>query len=221
MSLSLAEELLLLALKDEKGTVVLAASAALPYGLAGAVLMDLILQKKIRLDGKRVAAADGMGPKDSILLACWQLIQEKEKPRTIRHWIDKFGRTGKIRNRCLERLVSEEILRLERRKVLLIFPGRRFPTADPRPETEARKRLRRAVLEGKPADNRTMMLLSLVRACDLIGEVFPGPEKKDARKKIKAMVSDEAIGNAVAAEIEEILTAVIIASTVSSVAASS
>ena len=221
MNLSLAEELLLLALKDEKGTAVFSASTALPFGLAGAVLMDLTLRKKIRLDGKRVVAVDGMGPGDPILQPCWQLIQEKEKPRTIRHWIDKFSRTGKIRNRCLERLVQEEILRLERRRVLLIFPGRRFPTADPRPETEARKRLRRVVLEDKPADDRTMMLLSLVRACDLIREVFPGPEKKEARKKIKAMAINEAIGNAVAAEIEGAIVALIAASTVSSVAASS
>ncbi len=40
-NLNLAEELLLLALNEEKGTVVFAASTALPYGLAGALLIEL------------------------------------------------------------------------------------------------------------------------------------------------------------------------------------
>lgn len=44
----LAEELMLLALNDEKGYVLFAASSALPYGLMGAVLMELVLQGKLR-----------------------------------------------------------------------------------------------------------------------------------------------------------------------------
>lgn len=221
MGLSLAEELLLLALKDEKGSFVLAASSALPFGLAGAVLMELTRQKKIRLDGNRVAAVSGTGPRDSILSGCWQVIQEKDKPRTIRRWIERFGRSNRIRNLYLERLVEKEILRLERRKILLIFPGRRFPTVDIRPEAEARQRLRRAIMEDKPADARTMMLLSLVRACDLVGEVFPGRDKRAARKKIRELVKSEAIGDAVAAEIQGAVAAVIVAATTASVAASS
>ena len=45
--LNLMEELLLLALDDEKGKIIFSSSSALPYGLRGALLFELALVKKI------------------------------------------------------------------------------------------------------------------------------------------------------------------------------
>jgi len=45
--LNLMEELLLLALDDEKGKIIFSSSSALPYGLRGALLLELALVKKI------------------------------------------------------------------------------------------------------------------------------------------------------------------------------
>jgi|GEM_PF-4255314 len=45
--LNLAEELLLLALQDEKGTVLASAAGSLSYGLAGALLMELALRSRL------------------------------------------------------------------------------------------------------------------------------------------------------------------------------
>ena len=67
MELSLAEELLLIALKDKKGTVHLSASGGLTFGIAGAVLMDLYLDGRIKREGKRVIAAAGPASKDPVL----------------------------------------------------------------------------------------------------------------------------------------------------------
>ena len=67
MRLSLAEELLLLSLRDDKGTVVNSASMGLPFGLAGAVLMELALQEKIRIEGKKLVAAPAGEIGDAIL----------------------------------------------------------------------------------------------------------------------------------------------------------
>jgi len=221
MPLCLAEELLLLALKDEKGTVLMSVASALQFGLAGAVLMDLYLQEKIEIQEKRLVPKAGSGPKDPILSACWQVLQEKEKPKSIRYWIEKFGRNGKLRKSFLDQLVQKNILCREKRKILFVFPGSRYPMVDARPETEERVRVRRAVLEDKPAEPRTRMLISLIRACDLIGEVFPGPERKDAKRKIKAMVKNEAFGHAVSDEIAAVIAACIAASVAASCAASS
>ncbi len=221
MKLSLGEELLLLALKDDKGTMIQAASSALPFGLAGAVLMELSLQKKIEIQGKRLVVTGATGPKDPLLNEYWQTIRDKEKPKAIRTWIEKFGGNNKLRNRYLEQLIQKNILTRERKKILLVFPGNRFPTTDPRPETEERDRLRRTVLEDESPDARTFMLISLIRACDLIKEVFPGPERKEAKKKIAALVKNEAFGKAITEEITAIIAACVIASTAASIAASS
>ena len=45
--LSLSEELLLLAVHDEKGSVILSTTALLPYGIASTILLDLKYHKKI------------------------------------------------------------------------------------------------------------------------------------------------------------------------------
>ncbi len=55
--LNLAEELLLLAMHEEKGTVLLRAATALPYGLAGALVIELVEAGLLRLDGKNLVAA--------------------------------------------------------------------------------------------------------------------------------------------------------------------
>jgi len=221
MELSLAEELLLLALKDDKGTILLSASTGLPFGLAGAALMELFLQKKVEVCDKRLAVTGFAGPKDPILNEIWQAVREKEKPKAIRFWVEKYGRTSKLRNRYLDLLIQKNILTRERKKILFVIPSSRYPTTDPRPETEERARLRRTVLEDKPADSRTVMLLSLIQACELVGEVFPRTEKKEARKKIKEMVKNEVFGHVVAQEISAIVAACIVASTTAACLASS
>ena len=52
--LSLSEKLLLLGLHDEKGHVVMSASVALPYGLVGALLLELYLAKRIDFVEKNI-----------------------------------------------------------------------------------------------------------------------------------------------------------------------
>ena len=54
-TLTLADELLLLALDDTKGSVHSAASLALDYGLVGAVLTELTLNNRLTMNGNSAA----------------------------------------------------------------------------------------------------------------------------------------------------------------------
>jgi hypothetical protein len=57
---TLAEELLLLAMEDGKSTVLSSAAATVPYALAGAILAELILHDKIQPDqNQRLSVEDG------------------------------------------------------------------------------------------------------------------------------------------------------------------
>ena len=49
--LMLPEHLLLLALRDDKGSVVQSSAMALPYGLAGALVMELSMRHRVSLSG--------------------------------------------------------------------------------------------------------------------------------------------------------------------------
>lgn len=45
--LLLAEQLMLLALHDEKDSIIFSASTALPFGLTGAIILDLFFRGKV------------------------------------------------------------------------------------------------------------------------------------------------------------------------------
>jgi Golgi phosphoprotein 3 len=212
MKLSLAEELLLLALNEEKGTVLMTASVGLPYGLAGALLIDLSEAGLVRLEGKEVLAAPTGAARDELLDEALGAIRASRRTRTLGHWVNKIGRSGgKIKKRLLDRLVSKGILKQEEHRLLLVFPTMRYPEANPMPEYGIRERVRAAIRGFTPPDARTAALISLVYACDLTGVVFEKGERREARKRAKAISQSQPVGSAVAHAVEAIKAAVIIA----------
>jgi Golgi phosphoprotein 3 len=72
------------------------------------------------------------------------------------------------------------------------------------------------VLGGEAPDAHAAMLLSLVRACDLLGWVFTRDELKTARRQVETLTRGEVVGEAVQVVIETIeaaTTAAILAAT--------
>ena len=75
--LNLMEELLLLALDDKKGKVLLSSSTELPYALRGAVLLELVNAKKIDIVNKKVVLIDSTMTGNPILNNALELIKNK------------------------------------------------------------------------------------------------------------------------------------------------
>ena len=210
--LTLAEELLLLALNEEKGTVVMAGSMGLSYGLAGALLIDLIASGLVRLEGKDLVASPSGSARDELLDEALGAIRASKRTRTLGHWVNKIGRSGgKTKKRLLDRLASKGILKQEEHRLLLVFPTMRYPEANPMPEYGIRERVRAAIRGFPPPDARTAALISLVHACDLTGVIFEKGERREAKKRAKAISQSQPVGSAVAHAVEAIKAAVIIA----------
>ena len=93
-NLNLAEEFLLLALNEEKGTVVFAASMALPYGLAGALLIELAEAGLVRIEGKKLVPAPRGSARDGLLDGVLGTVRASSKTRSLEHWVGKVGRSG-------------------------------------------------------------------------------------------------------------------------------
>jgi hypothetical protein len=212
--LSLAEELMLLALKDEKGSVIMSASTALPYGLAGALLLDLFFRQKITFNGKTVEVVDPAPTGDTLLDETLTLISGTEKHKTAKYWVQKIERKiKKLRDRIADQLVQKEILKPEEHRLLWVFQYQRYPTVNISPEMEIRQRIRNIVLLNHPPDDKDRALISLVKACSLVNEIFSGEERRQAKKRIKEITEEEKIGKAVSyvvAEITAAVTAVVI-----------
>jgi Golgi phosphoprotein 3 len=219
--LTIGEQLLLLALHDEKGTVVFSASTALPYGLAGATLLDLYFSNRIAIRQRQVHVIDDAPTGDEILDEVLQLIQGSGKTRDLKHWISRINdRVKDLKGRLADNLVYKEILEQEEHRLLRMFRQSRFPTRDATPEYETRDGIRNIVLWGQEPGDREVALIGLVKACDLVNEIFAKGERKVAKRRIKELTEGEEVGKAVAAVVAE-MTAAIVAIIVASSAATS
>jgi Golgi phosphoprotein 3 len=211
--LSLAEELLLLALNDEKGTVLMTGSIGLPYGLAGALLVELIDAGLLRIDGKALVAAPAGSARDEVLDGVLAQVRSAKRNRNLTSWVGRIGRSGrKIKAKIADRLVAKGILQKEEHRLLLIFSTTRFPQVNPLPEYGVRERIRTALRGMTPPDGRTAALISLVHACDLVGMLFDKGERREAKKKAKEISASQPVGSAVARTVQAVRAAVIAAS---------
>lgn len=210
--LNLAEELLLLAMNEEKGTVLMRASTALPYGLSGALLIELVEAGLLRLDGKKLIVTPTGSARDELLEEILAKIRSSKRTHTLKHWVGRIGRSGgKIKKKLLTRLVEKRILQREEHHLLWIFTTQHYPEADSRPEFEIRKRIRSGILRGSSRDERSAALISLAYACDLIGLIFEKGERREAKKSAKAISKSQPVGSAVADTVAAIKAAAVIA----------
>ncbi|HET9017056.1 MAG TPA: GPP34 family phosphoprotein [Thermomicrobiaceae bacterium] len=205
---TLAEDLLLLGLDDESGAVSWQHATALPYGLGGALLMDLTLLGRLGTAGGLVTVVDPSPTGDTVLDAALAMIRAASRPRDATHWVRALGERAGLREELARRLVARGILREEERSFLRVFHSERFPTGDPDPELALRGRIREVTLAGVPSDDRTLMLISLVNACGLTDVLFTRDERGAAKRTIKALVEGEQFGKAVGKAVAAVVAAV-------------
>lgn len=194
--LDLAEELLLLALEDESGRIKQATAASLPFGLAGAMLMDLTLRERLGMEDDRVVVLDASPTEDEVLDSALREISASAKPRNAWHWVSKLG-SWRPKDRVTEQLLERGILKRQEDMVLWIFPYIRHLPEDATVERELRDSLQDVVLNGHAPDARSAALLSLIKSCNLVDDVFGRADRKRARDRLDEISERELIDNAV------------------------
>lgn len=195
MNLYIYEKLMLLAIDDYKGTVFFSASHALPYAISGALIYDLIQEGFIQFEADLIKITNfDKQIDDEILKETYNLIKE-EAPQKISFWIQKlYVKIDNIKQRIIDKLVKEDILKEEQGRFLWIIPVHRFPTKNPQPELNLRLALRSCVLDGKQGSPCDIALLSLVYSCNLMEEIFSEEEYEFAEKNTKNMIESDEVG---------------------------
>ena len=219
--LSLKEELLLLALHDEKGKVLSSSSAALPYGLTGAILLELAMVGKIDVDAKKLSVIKTTLTGDRVLDRASQIMSETSKQRSVKHWVRKLNSQMKrLKNDLIRQLVMKGVLAETEGKLLWVIPTKRYPARNAEPENKVRERIKRIILNEELPDERSTLLISLIKACNLVNEVFAKDERKVAKKRIKAMAEGEKVGKAIADTVNEAVMVAVLGAVTASMAAS-
>ena len=222
--LPLHEAALLLALRDQEGTIV--AGTSYHYALGGAIVAELLLQERVAVekDGKReylgVVRSARVG--DPILDECLTMIGEAARPKLVQSWVVKFAGIKRLKHRVAEGLCKKGILRADEDRVLGIFNRKVYPEADARPEKQLIDQIRVAVLsDSNSLDPRTVVLISLAHHSGLLRSALTRQEIKARKARLAQIEAGDAVGKAVKGAIDAMNAALMTACIIPAICATS
>jgi hypothetical protein len=185
-SISLAEELLLLAYDDQTGKAT-GSRIGLDLGMAAAVMIDLALAGRVAyVDGylKVINPAPVADPiADAVLTKA-----ATDEPHTPAQWIQRLRH--RLRIRVLEDLVARGVVRDVDETQMEYIHVHRYPTTDPAVEAEVRKRLAEALISEQAPDERTAALATLLIATRMEPALrLPPEEAAHAHERLERIAS--------------------------------
>jgi hypothetical protein len=204
--LALFEEMFLLCIHEDKGTILASKEDDLGFALGGALLAELALIGKTGLkDNQRLEVLNPTPPEDDILAEAMETIRSEEKEHKISYWINEFSqKPEKLSKRLAKRLAQAGVVNHEDDHFQWLIPTPGSPDQNASAKFLLKNRIRDIVLASAQAEMREIALLSLVRASGLIDFIFVKDERKLADRRIHELVVAEALKNPAMQTIEAI-----------------
>ena len=222
-TLYLHEQLMLLALGDEKGTIVSGSMYA--QGVGGAILAELVLRNRVTTvtsGRKTFATVSNPSPVgEPVLDECLGRIAGAKRRATLQTWVTRFAGLRGLKHRVAGGLARRGILRADESTVLLLFRRQVYPERDHEPERRIIERLDRVIRsESQDVEPATAILLALAHHSRLLRRVFDKDLLKRRKTRIESVIKGEAIGKATREAIQAIEAAVMVAAIMPAVVAS-
>ena len=218
--LTFSEEILVLLLEDERGTLIPIPRTSIECALAGAVLMDLAFANRIDTDLETLMVTDRTPTGNLMLDRTLAKVGAREDTTDTRTWIKVLATEDAdyIREQALVRLFQRGILERQDGSFAWVF-GRRRDTLDRRErrlawafgarryqeaEHEIKLRIGNVLLSDDIPDPRDVALIGLVDACDLLGDIFPDRNTDQLRPRVEQLRQMDLIGRELAGAISDI-----------------
>jgi len=212
--LYLHEEIMLLTLRDRKGTV--ASGTNYRYAIGGAALAELLMRDRAVVDREKkkkfLRLVDSTPFGEPVLDECLQKLTSAKKRAQLQAWVSRFANVKKLKHRVAKQLCRRGVLRADEDKVLLLFSRKIYPEINATPEREIMDRLHRAIFtDTEDVDPRTAVLLSLAKSADVLKVNFNKKELKARKKRIEQVANGDVTGKATKEAIEAMQAAVMVA----------
>jgi len=196
--LLLHHEILLLTLKNEEGVPEFGSNYS--YGMAGAMLAELLLRGRIEVEEVRkkkfLELVDPAPVGDAALDAALSKMAAAKRRATLQTWVMRLG-TQDLKHVVASELCRRKVLRADEDKILLVFTRRIYPEVNPRPERDLVQRLRNAILgDGDRIDPRTAILVSIARSANVLKNVIDKSTLKARKERIERIAKGEIAGAA-------------------------
>ncbi len=218
--LRLHQELLLLALRDETGTV--AVGSMYQYALGGALLAELLFETRVVIQEEKkkkfVKAVRFTSTGDDVLDECLAKVRAAKRRATVQTWVSRFARIKHLKHRVAAQLCRRGIVKADEDTVLVLFRRKVYPEINPMPERQMIERLRRAVFgDSLDVEPRTLVLVSLAHSTGLLKVPFGGRALKSRKARLEQLTKGELLGKAAKEVAEAAQAALVIAAVVPSV----
>jgi hypothetical protein len=212
--LAMHEQLMLMALRDEEGTLESRAGMH-EFALGGAILAELVLAGRVTIedDKKRlVDLVDRSSLNEAFLDEALELIANAKRRRRADNWVYRIASIKKLRHRIAQQLCRRGILKESEDKVLWLFTRKIYPEIDSRPEDQLIEQLRQAIFEtDTKVPARTAIVLSLAHATGMLEIHFDKKDLKQRKKRIEQISSGQAVGEATKATVQAVQVAMMAA----------
>jgi hypothetical protein len=163
--LTILEEIVLLTIDPRSGRLRGGGEFSVRYALAGAVLFDLALARRIDTDVDAITVVDPTPTGHPIQDGLLAELAAKGGPRSVRGCVEQiFLQRPDLEGAALAELKDKGIIRHETSKLLWVIDRHRFPLVDGAPRQHVTARLAQVVLNDDIPDPRDIMLVSLVHA---------------------------------------------------------
>jgi len=196
--LHLHEEIMLLAFKDEQGTV--ASNNWYTHAVGGALLAELLMAGRIEVDDDKKKLVNVVSTKpvgEPILDEALQRIATANRRASAQNWVSRLANMKQLKHRIAAGLCKRGILREDEDRILILFRRRIYPEINPVPERRLIERLRKAIFnDAQQVDPRTAVLISLANAADLLKVPFGRKNIRSRKKRIEQINKGLLIGNA-------------------------
>jgi hypothetical protein len=187
--LTIPEELWLLAFNEKKGD---ARKAYLTPALAGGLLIQLALEKRVEVEGKnRLVVKDATPTGEPLIDHTVERIARITPPLAVHRWLFDLQSLDQkpIRQRVAEALIERGHLHIREYKLLGLFNARKYVLSDASIRQDLMQNLRGVAFEEKKPTLHLVCWMILAGQCDLVRITKNSEERKDYQARIKRLAT--------------------------------
>ena len=204
--LRFAEEMMLLMLDDEGGKFIDVPTVSLEHALAGSVLMDLALERRVDTDPKQLFVIDPTPTGDDLLDPTLARIVQAEETHDCGHWIKASAvHADEIRERALDR-PRRARHSCGARRIASCGCSRRdaIPIIDNKTVREVKLRIMEVLFSDEIPDARDIIIISLSDVCGILRSLLSSRELKTTAQRVDQVRKMDLIGREVSETVWDI-----------------
>lgn len=220
MQLDVLEKFVLLAHHPAKRRYLIS-ELYINYGIIGAMLLDLSLMKKLDLRDEMLIITDRNDIPNPMVAEIAKEIYQSGKQKKVKFWVMKYGRkAAKYRRNILESLASKNVMEIERKKFLGLFPYIKTRVSDRRTQENLAREIKSKVFNHQDISDEDTVMLGLVEACKMYRALSNDRDEiKRMKAHLKNILKDSPIAESIDKTVKQVQSAIMISIITSTTAA--